>query len=84
MATAETIVRLAKGDKGLTLSAPKVSKGGKVKYEARTEDGVLVIVYLPADQARKSLDGIGIRVTGPKAQIEQPKADETAGAEGLV
>lgn len=83
MAAQETIVKVAKGDEGVEIKAPRPTKGGKVKYEIRAE-GILVLAYVEPGKARKSLDAIGLRLSGPKAQVKaQPKAASKA-ADNLV
>lgn len=56
------------------------TNGGRVKYSGRVEvDGgtALVIVYLPAESARKDV-AVGVIGSGAKLKAEAPKATAAA------
>ena len=53
--------------------------GARIKYEARTDDGMLVLVYAPAGTARETLR-VGVKFSGKKLAVEAPaKEDATDG-----
>lgn len=84
MAAATTTIKATSSD--FSKAKVRLPDGeGRVKYETHTEDGILLIAYVPVDQARKSLSAFGLKLSGPKAIAKkQASTGASSDADDLV